>query len=107
MDTTDTSDVMLAIPEVHNAVAVDFHHAEQRVYYTDVFLREIRHDTTKKKAKISILNLAVHDFYAFICRRAFLNGSNVQVLVKNVNSDGIAVDWIAKNLYWTRSGEIS
>ena len=42
MDTGDTSDVMLSIPDLHNAVALDFHHKQQRVYYTDVYLREIR-----------------------------------------------------------------
>ena len=38
--------------------------------------------------------------------RSFPNGSNLEVLAKyNVtNPDGIAIDWIGRNLYWTDAG---
>ena len=39
-------------------------------------------------------------------RRADLNGSNMETVVSTdlTTADGIAVDWIAQNLYWTDTG---
>ena len=52
---------------------------EGKVYWTDVTLKQVV--------------------------RAFPNGSEVEVLAKNVTTpDGVAVDWIERNLYWTDAG---
>ena len=42
MDTPDSTDVFCPIPDLHNAVAVDYHITEHRIYYTDVYLDVIR-----------------------------------------------------------------
>ena len=42
-------------------------------------------------------------------RRANLNGSNVEIIIDRglTTTDGLAVDWIAGNLYWTDTGKVS
>lgn len=42
LDTPELWDVTLPIPDVHNAIAVDFHWKSQKIYYTDVFMDIIR-----------------------------------------------------------------
>lgn len=40
---------------------------------------------------------------AFLIQRARLNGSNQEVLIHSdgLDSDGVAIDWLARNLYWS------
>ncbi|XP_070199995.1 low-density lipoprotein receptor-related protein 4-like isoform X2 [Littorina saxatilis] len=81
LDTADHTDVYLPIPELHNVIAVDFDYRDGMVYYTDVYLDVIR--------------------------RATLNGSGwMETVVSKhlATTDGLAVDWIARNLYWMDSG---
>ncbi|XP_078701573.1 prolow-density lipoprotein receptor-related protein 1-like isoform X3 [Branchiostoma floridae x Branchiostoma belcheri] len=63
---------------LNNAVALDFDVKEERIYWTDV--------TTQRS----------------MIRRAYINGSNFEVLHSTAlsNPDGIAVDWVGRNLYW-------
>ncbi|XP_068085893.1 low-density lipoprotein receptor-related protein 4 [Anabrus simplex] len=81
LDTPELWDVTLPIPDVHNAIAVDFHWKKQKIYYTDVHLDIIR--------GVDMLNL-----------------SNTEILVSTnlTTPDGLAVDWIADNVYWTDAG---
>ena len=71
----------LNVPGVHNAIGVDFHWGRQRFYYTDVYLDVIRSVDAR-------------------------NVSNVDTLVSSnlTTPDGLAVDWLADNLYWTDAG---
>ncbi|KAM7292782.1 low-density lipoprotein receptor-related protein 4 [Ixodes scapularis] len=80
VDTPDNTDIHLPLNDIYNAVAVDFHFDEWKLYYTDVTLDVIR--------------------------RADLNGSNMEVVIDQelAAADGLALDWIAKNIYWTDSG---
>lgn len=61
-------------------IAVDYDPSESKVYWTDGRLKAIV--------------------------RAFLNGSSVEVIVKqNVQiPDGLAIDWIGRNMYWSDAG---
>ena len=42
MDTTDSTDIHLPLPDLHNVIALDYHYADQRLYYTDLYLDVIR-----------------------------------------------------------------
>ncbi|KAI1891106.1 hypothetical protein AGOR_G00160530 [Albula goreensis] len=78
----DGSNYTLLKQGLNNAVALDFHYAEQMIYWTDV--------TTQGS----------------MIRRMHINGSDVQVLHRTSlsNPDGLAVDWVGGNLYWCDKG---
>ncbi|XP_058867451.1 low-density lipoprotein receptor-related protein 1 isoform X3 [Acipenser ruthenus] len=78
----DGSNYTLLKQGLNNAVALDFDYREQMIYWTDV--------TTQGS----------------MIRRMHINGSNVQVLHRTSlsNPDGLAVDWVAGNLYWCDKG---
>ncbi|KAK3787581.1 hypothetical protein RRG08_025912 [Elysia crispata] len=81
LDTPDHTDAYLPIPGLHNVIALDFDYRDNMVYYTDVDLD--------------------------VVRRAYLNGSmwTEDIILKELaTTDGLAVDWIARNLYWTDAG---
>ncbi|KAK8762674.1 hypothetical protein V5799_026062 [Amblyomma americanum] len=79
LDTPDSTDMHLPLSNVYNAVAVDFNYDEWKLYYTDVTLDVIR--------------------------KVDLNGSNVEVIIDTdlEAADGLALDWIARNIYWADS----
>lgn len=81
LDTGELWDVTLPIDNVHNAIAVDFHWEKQLIYYTDVELDIIR-------------SVNMHNF------------SDTKIIInKNLTTtDGLAVDWVADNIYWTDTG---
>ena len=64
---------------VQEANALDFNVHDMQIYWTDLALKSIS--------------------------RAFLNGSGVEdlVVVDLIYPDGLAVDWLGKNLFWTDS----
>ncbi|XP_028437900.1 low-density lipoprotein receptor-related protein 1 isoform X2 [Perca flavescens] len=78
----DGSNYTLIKQGLNNAVALDFHYAEQMIYWTDV--------TTQGS----------------MIRRMHMNGSNIEVLHRTSlsNPDGLAVDWVGGNLYWCDKG---
>ncbi|XP_014677385.1 PREDICTED: low-density lipoprotein receptor-related protein 4-like [Priapulus caudatus] len=80
MDTHDNIDVYVPVPDLHNVIAIDFEAADEKLYFTDVHLDVIR--------------------------RCDYNGSNLETLVsKGLQTvDGLTVDWVARNLYWTDTG---
>lgn len=80
MDTDDMSDVHLDIVNIENAVSIDFDFQTRRIFYSDVNVDKIF--------------------------SADFDGGNLRVVVGHnlVNADGIAVDWVAKNLYFTDTG---
>ncbi|XP_056113822.1 low-density lipoprotein receptor-related protein 4 isoform X1 [Rhinichthys klamathensis goyatoka] len=70
----------LLLNNLENAIALDFHHNEELVFWSDVTLDRIM--------------------------RASLNGSNVEEVVSTglESPGGLAIDWIQNKLYWTDSG---
>ncbi|KAK3103210.1 hypothetical protein FSP39_017453, partial [Pinctada imbricata] len=70
----------IPIKGVHNALAIDFDINDDRIYWTDGELKSIS--------------------------RAFLNGSSIDPLIQYGLKfpEGMAVDWVAKNLYWVDTG---
>lgn len=81
LDTNDFWDVTLPIPLLNTAVDVDFHYDKKLIFYTDMDQHLIQSVNT-------------------------LNFSDVRTVAhSNLSSpDGIAVDWIADNIYWTNTG---
>ncbi|XP_068993611.1 low-density lipoprotein receptor-related protein 4 isoform X1 [Neodiprion pinetum] len=76
-DTPEMWDVTLPISDIHNAISVDFHWEKQIIIYCDVNLDIIR--------SINIQNL-----------------SDTRVIINSnlTTPSGLAVDWVANNLYW-------
>ncbi|CAH1130397.1 unnamed protein product [Ceutorhynchus assimilis] len=82
LDTMDAWDVTLPIKDdVQNVIAVDYHYRKKLIFYADIGRNVIM--------SVSMNNL-----------------SDVKTIVnKNLTSpDGIAVDWLAENIYWTNTG---
>ena len=73
------NDQVISIVGINEANALDFNVHDMQIYWADVTLKSIS--------------------------RAFLDGSHVEHLIVAdlAFPDGLAVDWIAKNLYWTDS----
>uniref|UniRef100_A0A669PGY7 Low-density lipoprotein receptor-related protein 4 n=1 Tax=Phasianus colchicus TaxID=9054 RepID=A0A669PGY7_PHACC len=80
LDTSDHTDVHIPVPELNNVISLDYDSVDGKIYYTDVFLDVIR--------------------------RSDLNGSNMETVIGQglKTTDGLAVDWVARNLYWTDTG---
>uniref|UniRef100_A0A452S818 LDL receptor related protein 4 n=1 Tax=Ursus americanus TaxID=9643 RepID=A0A452S818_URSAM len=74
------SEYTLLLNNLENAIALDFHHRRELVFWSDVTLDRIL--------------------------RANLNGSNVEEVVSTglESPGGLAVDWVHDKLYWTDSG---
>ncbi|KAG5887975.1 hypothetical protein JTB14_035048 [Gonioctena quinquepunctata] len=81
LDTNDAWDVTLSIAEIHNVIDVDYHWEKKLFFYTDVERNVIQ--------SVSMYNL-----------------SDIKTVAsKNISSpDGLAIDWIANNIYWTNTG---
>lgn len=71
-------DVVLPINGVHGAVVLDYHYRKNLLFFADVNLDVIR--------RVNLLNLTE---------------SKVIVGTDVLTPNGIAVDWIADNLYWS------
>lgn len=80
LDTTEMFDVVLPIDGVHGAVVVDYHHAKGFLFYADVNADAIK-------------RVNMRDF------------NDIKTIVSSgLNTpNGIAVDWIADNIYWSDS----
>uniref|UniRef100_A0AAY4CH57 EGF-like domain-containing protein n=1 Tax=Denticeps clupeoides TaxID=299321 RepID=A0AAY4CH57_9TELE len=74
------SEYTLLLNNLENAIALDFHHSHELVFWSDVTLDRIM--------------------------KANLNGSNVEEVVSTglESPGGLAIDWIHDKLYWTDSG---
>ncbi|XP_054269003.1 low-density lipoprotein receptor-related protein 4 [Macrosteles quadrilineatus] len=80
-DTDDRVDVTLPVTGISNAFAVDFHWNKSLIFYSDVDLHVIR--------SVDMLNLS----------------RTADVISTNLTAPyGLAVDWLADNIYWTDYG---
>ncbi|KAB0404642.1 hypothetical protein E2I00_000650 [Balaenoptera physalus] len=77
---TNNNDVAIPLTGVKEASALDFDVSNHHIYWTDVSLKTIS--------------------------RAFMNGSSVEHVIEFGLDypEGMAVDWMGKNLYWADTG---
>ena len=70
---------LLPLPGIVEANVIDFHFNQSRIFWADLDAHKIS--------------------------RAFINGSQTEVIVDVgvTYPDGLAVDWVADNIYWTDS----
>ena len=80
LDTPELFDVVLPIDGVHGAVVVDYHHSKNFLFYADVNADAIKRINMK-------------------------NFNDIKTIVStSLNTpNGLAVDWIADNIYWSDS----
>nr|XP_018667004.1 low-density lipoprotein receptor-related protein 4 isoform X1 [Ciona intestinalis] len=80
LEADKNSYVELPAGELENTIALDYHYGRQLLFFTDVYLDVIK--------------------------RSNLDGSDTKVIVsRNLKTtDGVAVDWVADNIYWTDAG---
>ncbi|UYV71351.1 LRP6 [Cordylochernes scorpioides] len=77
LETMDFTDSIIPVHGIKHIIAVDYDPSTDYFYWADDDNRGIR--------------------------RAYLNGTNQESLIttKFLQSDGIAIDWVSQNLYWT------
>ncbi|ALC49629.1 CG8909 [Drosophila busckii] len=78
LNSGDFMDVVLPIAGVHGAVVLDYHYRKNLLYFADVNLDVIR--------RVNLLNFT---------------DSKVIVSTDLLTPNGIAVDWVADNIYWS------
>lgn len=79
LDTPDYSNIKIPLKGVKNAMSIDYDPVDKYFYWTDEDIRRAKLDGTMQD------NLVTHE-------------------VSNV--EGIAIDWIARNIYWTNAGTL-
>lgn len=81
LDTPDMFDVVLAISGVHGAVVLDYHYNQSKIFFADVNIDVIKVvDMTDMKNSKPIITTGL------------------------MTPNGLAVDWIANNLFWSDTG---
>jgi len=82
LDTSDYTDIVIPLSSVVNSIAIDYDPVSNRVFWTD----------------LADQNQAI--------RSAKLDGSNeTDVVTTDIDHpDGLAVDWVGRNIFWTDSG---
>ncbi|KAB0798924.1 hypothetical protein PPYR_06804 [Photinus pyralis] len=82
LDTEELWDVTLPITNIHHVIDVDFHWEKKLIYITDVDRDVIQSINMKNLSEVT------------------------DVVSQNLSTpNGIAVDWIANNIYWTNAGK--
>lgn len=114
---TNNNNVAIPLTGVKEASALDFDVTDNRIYWTDITLkvRTRRHwDTflvsnrswSHRTWSWSLTGSGVSVFCLQTISRAFMNGSALEHVVEFGLDypEGMAVDWLGKNLYWADTG---
>ncbi|XP_013395341.1 low-density lipoprotein receptor-related protein 4-like [Lingula anatina] len=90
MDTPDSTEVFLPLPDLSNVIALDVDYADQKLYYTDVHLDVIRYMFWTDWGNTPKIE------------RAFMDGTNRRVLVNTELGwpNGLALDYEMERIFW-------
>lgn len=80
LESADFFDVMFPIEGVHGGVALDYHFNESKLFYADVNIDVIKSVNLENPSET----------------RTIITGLNIP--------NGLAVDWVANNIFWTDTG---
>ncbi len=81
LDTNEMFDVVLPLDNIHGVVVLDYHYNKSKIFIADVNIDSITViDMITTSDTKTIISTGIH------------------------TPNGIAVDWIANNIYWTDSG---
>lgn len=81
LDTPDMFDVVLPINGVYGAVVLDYHYNQSKIFFADVNIDVIKSvDMTNTSKSRNIITSGL------------------------LTPNGLAVDWVANNLYWSDTG---
>lgn len=80
LDSPDYSHKFLNLTNVKYAIAVDYDPVDDFIYWTDEEVNKIQRAKLDGSQQADVLTTEIH------------------------NPDGIAIDWVARNMYWTDTG---
>lgn len=81
LDTNEMYDVVLPLDNIQGVVVLDYHFNQSKIFIADVNIDVITVvDMTNTSDSTTIISSGIH------------------------TPNGIAVDWVANNIYWTDSG---
>lgn len=106
---TNNNNVAIPLTGVKEASALDFDVTDNRIYWTDITLKVGVRVT--KEGRLAVMKGPVSDrtcptVLLQTISRAFMNGSALEHVVEFGLDypEGMAVDWLGKNLYWADTG---
>lgn len=102
-------DVLIAVPGIRKAVAVDFHWERQLVVYADITKHHIKY--AHSQTLVPSLSLTPYPVLSLLLVNSVVSmhdWGHPKTIITNVSEPAsVAVDWLANNLYWADAARSS